>query len=141
MTKAVIVLLLAGPLVGCAARGRALWPGWSCPEEAVPLTPPTFQVVVLPAVIITGRASVVVCENDRSRITDDVRAALHRELAAIVREQHFHMVTVCSGETRSASEAAVATEKRKAMIDRLDRVVGARLIRRVDCAFGWIEGL
>ena len=51
------------------------------------------------------------------------------------------MVTVCSGETRSASEAAVATEKRKAMIERLDRVVGGRIIRRVDCAFGWVEGL
>ena len=127
----VIALLLTA---GCAARGSMLWPGR-------PLTPPTIEVVVLPAVIITGRASVVVCEDDRSRITDDVRVALRRELAAIVREQHFHMVTVCNGETRSASEAAVATEKRKAMIERLDRVVGARIIRRVDCVFGWVEGL
>jgi hypothetical protein len=95
----------------------------------------------LPAVIITGRASVVVCENDRPRLTDDVRTALHRELEAIVREQHFHMVTVCNEETRSASEAAVAAEKRKPMIERLDRVVGAPVVRRVECAFGWVEGL
>ena len=139
--RPVIALLVAALIAGCAARGRALWPGRSCREEAVPLTPPTIEAVVLPAVIITGRASVVVCEGDRPRITDDVRAALHRELAAIVREQHFHMVTVCNGETRSAAEAAVATEKRKAMIERLDRIVGARVVRRVDCAFGWIEGL
>jgi len=51
----VIPLLLAALLAGCAARGRARWPFRSCSEETVPLTPPTIEVVVLPAVIVTGR--------------------------------------------------------------------------------------
>ena len=135
----VVALLLSATIAGCAARWRGLWLHSSCPEQAVALTHPTLEVVVLPAVILIGRASIVVCERDLPRMTDDVVSVLGRELEEIIREEHFHLVRTCAGREASDVEVAASEERRRSMIERFDCVIGAQVVRRVDCEFDWVD--
>ena len=139
--RMVLALLLSATIAGCAARWRGLWHHRSCPEHAVALTHPTLEVVVLPAVILIGRASIVVCESDLPRLTEDVVSALGRELEEIVRREHFHLVRTCGRREVSDVEVAASEERRRSMIERFDCVIGAQVVRRVECEFDWVEFL
>jgi hypothetical protein len=137
--RAVVALVLSAVTAGCAARWPGLWRHRSCAERSVALTHPTSEVVVQPAVIMIARADIVVCEADLPRITDDVLSALGREFEEIVREEHFYLVRTCGGREVSRAEAASYEERRQSMIERFNCVVGAAVVRRVDCEFDWVD--
>ena len=137
----VVAFLVSAAIAGCAARWRGLWYGGSCAEQVVALTHPTLEVVVLRTVVIIGRASIATCVADLPRLTDEVQSALGREFEEIIREEHFRMVRTCGGQEVSRAEAASFEERREAMIERFNCVIGASVVRRVDCEVDWVEGL
>ncbi|HJQ82686.1 MAG TPA: hypothetical protein VKA21_01315 [Candidatus Binatia bacterium] len=123
--------LLAGVVAVGGACTRHPPKPLRCMARSVAIIAPGTTIPIDATFTMAGRASVVVCEDDVPKLTPDVRAALERELRAIVRQETFHMLAICADQ----GLVSAYDDERREMIERFDRVIGTPIVRHVDCAF------